>query len=75
MYSKSKPANEARETSSLMISTSSGVIVWFSRPGVGMVVSVGGIPNKYSLGEEGDNWTMENFVPFNGSVELSNHKL
>ena len=50
----------------LMKSTLTGRVMLMTSYGVGMSVSTGYVCKLH------DGWTMDNFVPYNGSVTLSN---
>ena len=52
----------------LMVSTTYGRVVLFTRPMVGTVVNVG--HSSDTIGEVGNNWTMDNFKPYRGEVIL-----
>lgn len=73
MYSRVKKAKEAHTHPCLMIGRRTNVIVWFTGPAVGRVVAPG--EGDFSIGQKSTSWSSNDFKPFNGSVELSNHKL
>ena len=62
-----KPAKPAPEYPRLMM-TERGNIVWFFKPKHGMTVK----NDNYGEGYYSDNWSMDLFTPFNGSVTMSN---
>ena len=49
---------------------SEGLVVWFSREGKG--VAVVDPEDNYILGESAGDWGEEEFVPFNGKIEIEN---
>ena len=75
MYSKVTPQEQTPkpEYPCLMIGEDGTDIVLFSKEGEGIVV---GIPSQnYHIGYYNDRWAMRFFVPYNGTVTLSNTKI
>jgi hypothetical protein len=56
----------------LMISNQTGNIVLFSCDKKGVVLLRGENPTLWKIGDYGNDFAMENFKPFKGSITLSN---